>query len=950
MAVVRPAAVAIHHQLTRLAAEGILDRSAVDITFADLTGPLWHALFGIVSRSMVVELAAARSTGLLQGETEAQRYGFFIDCLADEEFALSILEECPPLHLLVETFTQNWSDAVGDLLRHLAEDLPRIESQFFPASAPGAIVRLSLSEGDRHRHGRSVAILEFATGQKLVYKPRSLAVEIGFADFANWFNSRIGARTGERLLASVKALDCGDHGWSAFVDPQPIATNEDLDKYYFRLGALLAVARVLGLSDLHAENLIAAGAWPTIIDLETLFHPPAGRFKSNASPPPATERLFDNLDRSVLASGLLPVRARQTGADTIDLDLAGMSDSAGQTIPFETPYWEKCGTDEMAIGFARQTLAGNANLPVLNGRRMAPEPFADHVLSGFRHAYKTLQDNKKTLLAEDGPLSSFKGVAVRVVVRPTAFYAALLQDGTHPTILQSAAYKSSWLRDRLKDTNGSSCPDSLAASESSALLRHDIPYFETRPVSRALRACDGMTRPQILSESGLDASRKIIAALGAPDLSLQVWLIALCLTKAGSSEHSFSASLQKPELLTAHSTNPATDPAQDIAHLAARQVAASAILCKGNATWTTAQEGRGGTLVCTPAGLDLYSGLPGIALFMSCAGSVLERADYSDCGRAAWREVLDTLRQDPGSNAEIGGYSGLGGLIYALDKAQRFHPDLPMAAAVREVLGRIDLSAPEVLPLEMIDGLAGLISCLSAMLPTSTVGTVDESLTAACRAVLAKLNLLENGKTSDPILSQPGAAHGMAGLSGALAGLHRHDIPGLSDMADNALSRLDRLRFRSGDKGANDAIVQRVAWCNGQTGLLANSPANDPVDGDLAGSILVRLLTNDYGDDSLCHGSMGAVLALNKVKPFRSEQDRGAIERASILVLGRILERGPQCGTINTIPTPGLMDGLAGIGFAALSLIEPDAVPPLPGLAMAGPQTEQPPKRPAGRF
>lgn len=935
---VKPAVEALHRRFRNLVAEGILAYSQADAVFESLVDTLWRTLFSIISRSMVVELAAAGSTGLLQGETEAERYGFFIECLADEDFALSILEECPPLHLLVETSSQNWLEAVDEMLGHLAEDLPKIKEHFFPADEPGAIVRISLSHGDRHRHGRSVAVVIFASGQKLVYKPRPLAADIGFAGFTDWFN----ACAGERLLASVRSLARGNHGWCAFVEPRSVLATADLEQYYFRLGALLATVRVLGLSDLHAENLIAAGTWPTIIDLETLFHPAARRFKSNAPQSPATERLVDCLDRSVLAAGLLPIRTRPNGTDTDDLDLAGMSDSAGQTTPFETPHWEKCGTDEMALGFARQTLSGNDNLPVLNERRMAPEPYAEHILAGFHHAYGILQDNKPALLSDDGPLSSFTGAAVRVVVRPTAFYAALLQDGAHPAILQSTACKSAWLRRQLKGPDTSPYLDSLVASELSALLRQDIPCFETVPESRAVTACDGMTRPNFLPECGMDASRKLIAALGADDLSLQSWLIELCLTKAATTDIDCRVPTRISELMTGRPT----DLALNVAHLAARQVAASAIHCHGNATWMTAQEGTGGTLVGTPAGLDLYGGLPGIALFLSYAGSVLKCSDYTECGRKAWREVLDTCRLEGALNSAPGAYSGLGGLVFALDLAQQLHPDLPMTAAANTVLDHLDLTTPETLSLEMIDGLAGLMSSLSILLPSSTVGNAEATLTETCRAALAKLALLEDGKADDPILSRTGAAHGLTGLTGALAELHRHDIAGISSVADAALACSERLhaRFRG-----HQACAHRIAWCNGQTGLLASSIRQGPPDSDLTTSLVTRLRTQDYQDDSLCHGSMGAVLALNAIKPG-SEHDRMAIDRASTEVLERIRDRGPQCGTIHRLPTPGLMEGLAGIGFAALSLLDPDNVPPLPGLSMCGLHGTDAWKRPPGRF
>jgi len=492
------------------------------------------------------------------------------------------------------------------------------------------------------------------------------------------------------------------------------------------------------------------------------------------------------------------------------------------------------------------------------------------------------------------------------------------------------------LRGRLKDPDASPDLDGLANSELSALLRHDIPYFETSPDGRALRACDGMTRPHVLPESGLDASKETIAALGASDLAFQVRLIGLCLTKAGSSKHTLSEPLKAPQILTGPKKDPTTDLACDIAHRSAETIAASAFYRKSNATWTSVQDGQGGTLVCAPAGLDLYSGLPGIALFMSLAGSVLNHADYRACASAAWREVLDTLDHETETNAAVGAYSGHGGLTYALGTAQHLHPDLPMAAAVQTLLIHLDLSASENLPLEMIDGLAGLISCLSAMPQASTGGAVEEVLTKACRAVVTKLAALERGETVDPVLLQVGAAHGLAGLKGALAGLLCHDGPGLASLADEALSCLDRLSAEAGDTETLEPAAQRIAWCNGQTGLLASGLLHEQVDLHLIRSIVARLRARDYQDDSLCHGSMGAVLALNAAKRLCRRPDRQAIECAVRPVLTRILEHGPQCGTIHSVPTPGLMDGLAGIGFAALALVDPDAVPALPGLSESG--------------
>ncbi|MFY0568536.1 lanthionine synthetase LanC family protein [Archangium lansingense] len=85
----------------------------------------------------------------------------------------------------------------------------------------------------------------------------------------------------------------------------------------------------------------------------------------------------------------------------------------------------------------------------------------------------------------------------------------------------------------------------------------------------------------------------------------------------------------------------------------------------------------------------------------------------------------------------------------------------------------------------------------------------------------------------------------------------------------------------------------------------------------------------------MCHGDLGNVEPLYLAGELLGEPRwiRAALNRAGrILHLGR--ERGWLCGLPRGTETPGLMMGLAGIGYGLLRLAAPERVPSVLTLAM----------------
>jgi len=328
--------------------------------------------------------------------------------------------------------------------------------------------------------------------------------------------------------------------------------------------------------------------------------------------------------------------------------------------------------------------------------------------------------------------------------------------------------------------------------------------------------------------------------------------------------------------------------------------------------------------------------LPGIALFLSHAGLVFENNQYRDLARAAVREVLHLMDEKEKPPQGVGGYSGVSGLAYALFKLQRHFPDLPLARASLEQFHSIDMKTLEISSLEMIDGLAGLISCLCAICENDLKSTISEKehrflinlIRSSCKVVGRKLEIPETSPDGDLILSRTGMAHGTVGLKYALARTQRLGVREISGLADKALGHLSRSEAEKSKTDTLSELTRPVAWCNGLTGLiLGEALINQTADKRLLSVLSDRLVQGQYSDDSLCHGSMGAVAALNDPKSNCSTALVAKVNQSIATVLERIQEKGIRCGTINEIQSPGLMDGMSGVGMAALSLIQPEKTP-----------------------
>ena len=903
--------------------DDLIAQESVNAIFSSLITPLWKNIFAAVSRCMTVELAAAKQTGLLAGKTETERFNFFIDCLRDPEFSLPLLLERPALSALLVAICENWKFSTILFLNRLRGDWPIVRQRFLDEHNHSKLTTIFPSQGDTHRYGQSVIIVEAEGGQKLLYKPRSVATEVHFNALANWINQT----ANEQLLKTVEAIDMGDYGWCEYVAHEPIKSKTGLNLYHKRLGILLAIARTLRVTDLHSENIVANGDWPVLIDLETIFHPPETYLRPKQGIAHSEKGLCDVVAQSVQSTGMLPSKSFDPQATDDALDLAGMADVEDKQIPFGVPIWEDVGTDNMRLGEAVQFMEGNKNIPIFEGERIRVERYKEDILNGFSHGYTFLMTRKQELIHENGPLAIFKNDNIRIVIRATQIYIQLLTEGAHPDLLVDFDDKTNWLNKNLEDQQNSDLERKLAGAELAAFMRNDVPYFETTPTSRDIVDCSGKVYKNLLPKSGWECVCELASELDVNDLQFQLWLIEAALHEKGEMKN-----LGKPQISADHLKGDLKSLATNVAEKAAQEIHAFATMRLDDASWLTLRESISGNVCIEPAGLDLYNGLPGIALFLGKAGTHLQNPKFHEAGGAALNHILKILQKGQFEGMSHGGYTGSGGLLFALSCLVNDYPDLPLLEALDDFIQSIRLENNNDCSLEIVDGLAGFSLCIVAAINNirlaqedsqSTITNLEELLFQVCETIRKRLQL--NDQVSDLNLNSDGYAHGYLGLRASVSVLKRFPNSAIQTIASDINRMMDDANLV--EQESSKCCHSPIAWCRGVSGTLLGEFLTGKTVTDDAAKLINQLNAGNFSDDCLCHGSMGAIHVLNSIKSALPNHLQQQLNETNLLILARLNAEKPISGTIGNVFSPGFMDGVSGIGYAALSLLEPDNIP-----------------------
>ena len=958
--------------LLRWSRHQLLDQvRTLDPAAADPAHPIFQPpvkrLVGMITPTLTLEVNVAREQGELTADTSDRGFAEFVTALSNPARGLEWLSEYPVLAEQLVTAVLHWVHSRAEFVARYLRDLPLLANSFgLTAAGIHDLRQVRFDAGDSHRDGRTVAILTFIDDRRLVYKPRSVRAERCYNDLLRELGSHLTHR-----LKDLRVLDRDGYGWVEYAEPAPCTTTTQVERFFWRQGAYLALFHALCGSDLHHENVLACGEHPVIVDVEALFQATPRMFGLADTEPLSSVAVRTARD-SVLRVGLLPDHVIRTGErGAYGTDISGLTGGAGQLSLVPVTVVHEAGTDRMRLARERRPLPPSSNQARLEDRGDPVDvaDFREHVIEGFACCYRALLRHRDQLASEDGLLDRFRGAEVRTLLRPTASYARLLGESWHPDLLRDALDREYLLESLAVAMQGVDVADQLVDSEVRQLVRQDIPFFSTTVDSVDLFDDDGVLIPGFFERSGLEAVRDRVRGLSEPDLARQIWLIEASMTgmRLGEFEPRRQAATELPtgqlEQVTAIDAalvvgDRLLEMALDDEH--SPTPSWLSIAFTGDRYWKVA-----------PTGADLYGGLAGIGLFLAELDAVAPAAGFrqpADRIAGYLCDLTDYLSEQQLLVPTLGGggMTGVPGLSYLFFELGSLwdRPDLVERARSLAIDGA--RACREDRQNDLVTGAAGTALVYAGMhreLP-------DERTLAAVRA--ARDTLLDQVIETDPGTAcwpadmetrRPllGLAHGSSGVALALAGIA--DLTGDQRCADLVLAALRHERGGLSRTHGNWPDLRsfvapetyRDTWCHGATGIglartalasaecVANSAeARRLVDEDLRiaadtmrRDLIGRAAGSDepatcigLGNDSLCHGDPSLLGTLRAAAPILRRPELAELGgRAGQLVAERVLAGDLRCGTPDGLVTPGLLVGLAGIGYGLLRLAMPDQLP-----------------------
>lgn len=921
----------------------ILNQSRVSINeraWLSMQYALLERLTTVASSSLFLEFSifrtrASSTLSVLVSSTWSshRQYDRFIDSLT-KGGGREFFWRYPVLARLFSVVIDQWVESTIELLERLDHDFASISSLIDTPRGTTEVDNLIFGLSDPHCGGRTVAVIAFADGTKVVYKPRQLGIDAAFGKFAEYLTAAMQRANGAVRVPRV--IDCGLYGWAEHIDQRFPSGRAECEEYAFNAGRMLALFYLLEATDMHHENVIANRRTPVPVDLETMLHARPWAWQEVRGD--AQAKAVFQLWQSVLRTMFLP--QWMVGPGGMPITVGGMHGHLGGWISSGPDHpWNNINSDNMAFVGARAESEG------ANVSGAAFHLDAEQIVRGFQDTCRFLRQESNAL---PKAREVFAGQPVRFILRPTHVYRDLLHSCLRPDLLTDGADFSIELE--VLASHSTEPEDArLLSSELAALESLDVPRFTACTDSKSVRLENGDT-VALFKESSLKVLAENFRRLSDDDIRCQCAFI-----RAGLQA---SAALGPRTSESETSGGPLIDDcgrSSDIDLARAARVIADHVLTLSVHDPTGARSWIGlqpivGTERYQLQVLDafLYNGVSGLALFLAAADGHDQDSPFSHGARDAFEPLAAELRDNPRKTLRafgLGGFCGGSSVIYSLLSAGQLLDDNSLLEAAARGVEAFDQGM--ISDARFDDVVFGLAGAVLAMLTFHRWHPVGSALTAAR---MCGQRLCERAISVGPSAVgwrdvygsvSTGFSHGSAGIGFAL--LRLFQATGEERFRQTAEEAFNGIQMAMQNDAGNWSRVIATTqeaqpecgfgWCHGAPGIaLFLSVACDVISSpsihhafDIARQKLLSLGRGSV--DHLCCGTLGRTLiALTLCDGGHIELARLLKNHALQMATG-VLTAGEREGGYRLIPnlprgvvSLGLMQGLAGIGYAFLKL------------------------------
>lgn len=865
------------------------------------------------------------------------RYDSFIEQMRSVGLR-QLFDEKPVLLRLIASLTRQWIETWREFVVRLDADLTRMRKVVLDSDVYSKVIKIEGELSDPHNHGHSVQIVEFGDGGRAVYKPKDLRLD------AAWFAliARLNESDAPVELRAVKALVRDGYGWTAFVGHAECADHNGISRFFRRAGAWLALFHCFAATDMHQENMIASGDHPVPIDLEMILQAAAKPTIGDAEGE-AQEAAIEAIANSVSMIGMLPAFGRSPDNDIFAV--GGMNSESNSRTK---RGWADINTDAMRPQAWKEIDNSAPNLPHLDGK---PAKFGDHIdafVAGFEDYSRFLlrqRDSKGHDLLE-----GFAGLPVRRVLRPTRFYYMLLQRlRDHRSMDDGAGWAAQMdFIARLGDWETDRDPNwPLHRAERLALAELNVPHFLSASDGHKTYDATGIST-HTSATSGLDRARARIRDFDNQAIAWQAEIIRQSTLSVSGSAGPVGAAPLRRQLWVDAPVVPPREVFVVEADRVAKELSQRAIRRGPGAAWI-GYEWLGDSEVSqlVPLGVDLYSGVCGIAVFLAAHASVTGSEASYTLALAAVADLRKRLKRRAAARMArsigIGGATGLGSIVYTLSVMARClrSDELLADAHIAAELVTDDLIAAD----KQLDVMSGSAGAILGLLRLYRDSGSKEALNLAAKCGDHLLGQRRVGPRGSRSFSMPGPhphgfngmAHGAAGFAFALASLaaatRREEFASAAaECITFENSSYDAERNNWPDLRSGAAAVWRCQWCHGAPGVglarISTRRQGGIEPGLLETDIRKALKGADrnwpHPIDTLCCGTLGSIEFICEAGDALGQpelQDLAA--RRMMSVMQTALSTGDYRWNAGKREfNLGLFRGIAGVGYTLLRRVD----------------------------
>lgn len=858
-------------------------------------------------KTFILEINLFKENNFIEGETEQDRYHFIVKSLGERENLTELYKKYMVLTREMCECVNMFVVNIQDIFAHLESNAQLIDEEFHMCSETLTEVKFDL--GDTHQRGKSVLILRYLSGKKLVYKPKNLKIVEAYNKLIEYINKD--SNLLELPTLRVKAFE--DWCLEEFVEHNACSTREEIARYYYRLGESAAVMYMLRGNDFHMENIVANGEYPYFIDIETLLNNTVEIDYQYQAVRSAVNRMGDDVSNT----SLLPAQNYiiQNG---VGMDLSGMNGS-GQDVPIDILQPVNLNTDNIRFDYKKAKVPAANNLPILEDKAEGCFEYLNEFIAGFRKTCEFFMENRDKLLTDIYPL--FLGKTVRVLVRNTRNYGSVIDALKHPRYLKQYLEKEKVLENTwafgIKNRE-------ICCSEYLDMRNNDIPVFFTEVGSKDLEDSTGRIYKDYFADSAYHLIVAKLKKLDAKEIERQVQIIKLY---TGSEEKKTEAhqEMALEDFLESDETGREIflQRAENIADMIWEQAMVSEE--DDSVSWLHLPYTSQNKLQIMDG--SLYNGLSGIALFYYYLYKITGKERYQ---KAYKMTLKSTIKMVYGLRDE-GVLTGKASLLYLLYKIITEEKDY----CYKDELDRIIKYIDEILkPGKAYDWINGYTGILHVML------LIYEEFSDQKDAMLCyKLAdmIVEAIKEVDEKKLYGGFAHGVTAV--ALTMFQAAKVLESDEYEEygNYLLKIDR-SYYDAETGEwlshdeeDDKMIVRHHWCHGavgiglsrleMSGLIQDSGFDAEID-----AICTSLRNSQINKaEILCHGNAGMCDFL--LEAYEHKKDKTLLLMAENLLeyAGKNFIAGYEENPIKQ--SMGIFNGLAGIGYEYLRLASPEIVP-----------------------